>query len=312
MFDLFCPIGKSAKIFYSERHYCISKFMSRTYEQRIQAIKESDLGLAEYQAMVTYWLINRPPMLYSNRDVSFIAELTAAEVDEALAEVEKQGTDDYDNQMAAMEVGDAGWLAIGLAGIHQLEIDYPKVRSRVNGYGGRSDIFDLLKESAGNIQEKTLQKDLEHFLSIWMSAFAGLPEYTKPDDIVAMIYRKNDGNYVADAFVGRLEEVSRGVLKVINPFTGQVMSDEELNLAYQIPRRALRMIRDFQISVLGRSDREKGLKYEDYAPYLPDVLTFLQFVDFDQARVESEKSLEDLYLRLHMDHGLPVGTLKKR
>lgn len=286
--------------------------MSRTYEQRIQAIRETDLDLAKYQAMVGHWLINRPPMLYSNRDVAFIAGLTVSEVEEVLVEVEKQGGDEYDNQMAAMEIGDVGWLAVGLAGIHQLEIDYLKVRSRVNGYGGRSNIFDLLKETAGNIAEKTLQQDLEHFLSIWMSAFAGLSEYTRPDEIVAMIYQKNDGNYVAEAFPGRVKKFEKNDLEITNPFTNQVMSKEELDLAYQIPRRALRMIRDFQIYVLGRPDRVKGLKYDDYAPYLPDILTFLQFVDFDQARAEGEKSLDDLYLRLHIDHGLPVGTLKKR
>jgi len=286
--------------------------MISTYEQRIQKIKEQDLDLTKYEALVMHWLLNRAPMIHSNRQVPFITGLATIEVDEAVAEIDKQGTSEYDNQKASTEVGDIGWFAIGLAGIHQIEIDYPQVRSRVNGYGGRSDIFDLLRETVGNVEEKTLKKDLEHFLSIWMSAFAGLPEYSSPDEIIELIFEKNSENYVADAFVGRVEQLDRKQVKVVNPFTDRVMSPEELELAYHIPRKALRMIRDLHIKSLGQTDRENGLKYQDYAPYLPDVLTFLYFTDFDQAKAEGEKALEDLYLRLHIDHSLPVGAIQKR
>lgn len=284
------------------------------YENRIEALRQQDFDARLFQKVVLTWLLSRPPLLPTNKDLDFVKKRILEEIGEIQDDIAALDTEKFNNHHATTEWGDIGWFIYGFITLNKFPLDDLSIRARLNGYGGRSDVYEVMEEITGNMSEKSLINDLHHLIPIWISVLASFPEYIRPDLIIKAVFQKNKTNYPADAFSGNIMPDRKGSLQIINPFTGKVMSKEELSLAYEIPKKALRMIRDFQIIVLGRNQREEhGLKTEDFMPYLEDVLYFLNFTeDLDQSRIVGENSLKALYTRLHLDNNIPLGTLKLR
>ncbi len=262
------------------------------YSENQERLKAGDFNLPKFGQIVKVWLDERLPIAHTDSDLRKVVSHTVKETREASDERSTLGQPEYQAVKEGMELGDCLWLPVAWLEANRQKLDLQEVRRHINGVGPTSVIYDAMTEAAGNIEEKSAVKDIEHFLGLVMSALASLPEYIQPKQIIEVVARKNWRNYPAEAFVGIL------------PDNHQSLNPEQLQLAFKHARRCLRFIRDFHVNELGHTDRSiNGLKREDFVPYLPLILSYLN-IDINVAEVEADQAYTRLQLELYQEYGM--------
>ncbi|HEX7018194.1 MAG TPA: hypothetical protein VF209_04790 [Patescibacteria group bacterium] len=229
--------------------------MSKGYYERKEQLAKlfSPKG---YQQMIASWLEERQAILAGDGNVEKVRDHAFGEVDEIREELEKG-----DVVAQKMETLDYGWLIAGTMWANKIEVNDPDVAMYINGVGKRSDIYDRLAEAAGNLSEKNLEKDGHRALGLWFSALAG-QEATDIQADIARVRLKNEKNYNRILFSG------------INPQTNQPWQGEMMSLAFDVPRKHVRTIRDHYVKDRGLVNRKDGLKTWDWLPYQPLIMAF--------------------------------------
>lgn len=276
-FDIDCRVAHTAV-----RAYSHSWQIAMNYENRKQHLI-STLDFNGQRASIGRWLDARPAMKPNSGNINRIARYTSDEVLEAQAEAIQRGTMFYSPEAEAIEAADIWFFLGSYISSVQIEIDTYEARRNVNGYGRRSDIFDNLAEVSGNFSRENFNKDILHFLRLWLAYLASMPEGYEPDSTINKVMYKNGANYFEAAFTNR------------DPETGRLLNPDETDTAFDHAKRSIRLIRNF-IKYTLKLDRSRGLLQSDYQKYLPLINNFK----------DATGSYAALKIQLYLDHNLPV------
>ena len=249
------------------------------YEARMNYLKANvDLAYLEY--LVYWWLIDRPGIRENNSDIENVKLHALNEISE-VGRALNEGQNIYEEPQ--LEVVDTSWLVKAIAITHGIQLDYYDIKSRANGHGKRDDILEVLAKAIEDVNEKELKKTLERFFSIWMSVLAAMPDFKHPRALMNQVARKDYHNYPAEAFPKK------------NPFTGEALTEEQRQPFFRFdnPRRFLRLIRDFQVVMLGKG-RATGMLTSDYEVYMDDYIN----AHFKKGVNDAKKIADQAYLAL--------------
>lgn len=265
----------------------MSRRVENHYHQSISRLQEN-LDLRGLQKQVGFFILTREGMRQHDENVAVMAVNLKDELGEVQEELEKYGTSTYDLHAAQTEAVDSGFFPLASVMANNIMIQPQEVMPYLNGIGNKSGITDELKEVGGNIEKKTLEKDVITFLRIYMAFIAGMPEQFNLQHAMADVLDKNDRNYPAEFFNG------------VHPVTSRKLNPDEVTLQYAHSRKCFKMIRMVHREILHQSDRDYGLERADWKKYSPLIS------DFEN----SELGHLNLLMKLSKDHELTDDQVK--
>src|SRR5476649_667486 len=180
------------------------------YHPRIDQLKSGEASLPALRSAVHNWGIARPSIIIHDQNLDFLSHNIVHEVTEVEDERQKHGTPIYNILAEQTEMGDAFFFPNALAIARGIEFDPHRVLPYLNGFGNRSDIFDKMRDVAGNLTETNVADDLHYYLQYAFAALASVPEHFDLNQVMnEAVVMKNAANYPAQFFNG------------IHPVTGE-------------------------------------------------------------------------------------------
>ena len=201
---------------------------------------------------VAEWVDDRPAMRHVNSAIEFMVLRILEEIGEVL-EALNLGDMGLEH---AKELNDLFFFLASLA--HNLgkleEIHLPSVSNQLNGLGAQDNIFDKMREVAGNMGDKrTVMRDLNWLISAWMSYWKHGPVESDPVFVMKKVLEKNGtktkGNHPAMYYSGR------------DPYTGEVLTPDEMYEQFIHSRSMLRTLR------MATGNQTIGLQPEHHLPF---------------------------------------------
>lgn len=251
-----------------------------SYEQRL-SILQSTLNVDRLHYLVhSRWHEPRPAMSQHDSQIPAVRGSLVREIAEAQVERDWEGTDQYSPKAEATEATDVLSYLLSLKDMHNLPITNAAVLHGINGYGKRSDIFDRMSETSGNIESTTLTQDVTQMLRYLVAYLAGMPEPASLEKSLVAVIDKNTLNYPAQFFNG------------LHPRTRKVLTAEELQLQYQHSLRCIKAIRFSLREIKHLRDRDYGMHPEDWKKYSPLI------ADFEHSKANVAQLLSQLKVDL--------------
>lgn len=262
----------------------------------IKASRKSIIDLSGFIKVVRAWQEKRPPMVVSNSKVDFLVNLLIGEILEVLEERQNEGLANYVFKAEKGETIDIGFFLASLARLLILtggEIDTTHIMRVANGQSNDSNALDRMMEVAGNLNERSLEKDLEYLWELWVSYLIHMKYPVSPTKVLReYTFPKNDGNYSLYYLRGH---------KVFEQKYRRKMDEDEGKAYFAHYRKATRLIRDFIIKFIDPQVEHTGLRKEHLLPYEMYIYSFMYFPLFDMS---PQVALETLENRLYIDFGI--------
>lgn len=158
------------------------------------------------------------------------------------------------------EVYDQLFLILGFASTTQLDFNFDKVYSHINGQGNRSDVFDRLKLLAAGVLDSNPVAALEEYLIVWGSLATHQEWQIDSAAIMQMVLDKNEQNYPEKYFT-----LFQYIISPDGRLIKVPLKKEEFGAAFDHRVRCLRLIR--RALKLAKLERVAGMVPTDYLKY---------------------------------------------
>ena len=252
-------------------------------EQRAQTLLASFNPERQLSA-VSHWVAKRPSFPERDADLDFMGgKCIPGEVKEVKAEFFIYGTERYSPILHGMEQADVYFFMLALVASRNLDLDWAKIVSHINGVGAGSSAYEKMIEVSVNMSDRSLEPDVSALFQLLLSNSAAMPHPFNMDKFLKIVLEKNSGNYPAYCF------------SKYHPDTKKLLNPAELEQMNTHARRCLRIIRDFRRNVIGE-DFTGGMEDLHVKPYLELIRYF----------PKSQSAQKELELRLYADNHLPV------
>ena len=242
---------------------------SSKVRQRDQANRKRLIDLQQFITAVTNWQRERPPLHETDKDIQLLTLLFLGEIEEIAEHREQEGLVGYDFKSETGEVIDAGFFLAAFSSIlysNGQSIDHKEALSRANGQANGSHALELLREVGGNIQEKTLTKDLQYLWTLWISYIIHMKYPVNPNQVLEnYTFPKNNGNYIKEFLEAN---------PIFEAAHGRPMNREESLEYFKHYRKATRLLRDLVIQHVDPTVEHTGLRPEHYMPYAVFIYSF--------------------------------------
>lgn len=281
---------------YDIRRFETAKALSSTSKVKdgLQTRRKSLINLHEFVFAVVSWQKERPPLYEADQDLELLILLLLGEIEEISDHRQLEGLPGYDFKSEKGETIDAGFFLAAFAVILKSKgefIDYHEALSKANGQANGSKALESLREVGGNIQEKSLTKDLQYLWTLWISYLIHMKYPVSPTEVLTeYTFPKNNGNYVRELLQGN---------PVFENNFGRKMNREEKIAYFAHYRKAMRLIRDFILEYVDPNVEHTGLQPEHYRPY---KLFIYSFMNFRTVGINPQSALKMLESQLYTDY----------
>lgn len=202
--------------------------------------------------MWTEFLQDRPAVRAMDSNIHGIIGAIIGEADEAEEEYGHNGT--YSPELHRKELVDILFFIESFAITVGVELNYDRILSLFGKVDTGSQIYDTVREIAGNIPtsdvtQAQLARDLEYAYALVFQHMYELKEIQSPLVVLTQVLQKNVRNYPAEYFNG------------IDEKTGNALTFPELIKQYIHAVRAMRMIRT------ASGNNPKGLEPHHHKPF---------------------------------------------
>jgi len=256
--------------------------------------RKAIIDLPKFVTMIRAWQHERPPLYETDKNFQLLILFFLGELVEISEHRENEGLSNYDFRSETGETIDAGFfLACFSAVLESMDgsIDYDQALVSANGQANGSFALEKLAEVSGNIQLKSLEKDLQYLWTLWVSYLIHMKYPVSPTGVLEnYTFPKNNGNYVRELLKG-------------NPLFEQAfnrkMSREEKIAYFAHYRKAVRLIRDFVFKYVDTDVEHSGLKPKHYRPYKVFIYSFM---NFSSVGLSPDKALHTLEAQLFKDY----------
>lgn len=207
--------------------------------------------------MWTEFLQDRPAVRAMDSNIHGIIGAIIGEADEAEEEYGHNGT--YSPELHRKELVDILFFIESFAITVGVELDYDRILSLFGKVDTGSQIYDTVREIAGNIPvagdvaQPQLARDLEYAYALVFKHMYELREIQSPLVVLTQVLQKNVRNYPAEYFNG------------IDEKTGNALTFPELIKQYIHAVRAMRMIRT------ASGNNPKGLEPHHHKPFADSI-----------------------------------------
>ncbi len=158
------------------------------------------------------------------------------------------------------EVYDQLFLILGFSTVTQLDLNFDRVYSHINGQGNRSDVFDRLALLAAGVLDSNPVAALEEYLIVWGSMATHQEFQIDSVAIMQMVLDKNEQNYPEQYF-----KLFQYIIAPDGKLVKVVLEKEEFGAAFDHRVRCLRLIR--RALKLAKMDRSTGMVPTDHMKY---------------------------------------------
>lgn len=218
------------------------------YDRRLfEVTKNSDILL--WHKLANKWLVNRKSIGAVNTLDNSSKIILYGEILEAIAELENAN---LDPKALATEFGDMCFVIINIVFTY-FTVDVNRVKQRVNGDGRKSNIFEYIREVAGNLKSGA-DRDAEFLCQLMLSAIAGAPIPIDMNQVFPLVVIKNEKNYPRGFYNGRNED-------------GTPMSPDEMENQEKHSRNAFRILRTMFTDLLNQARVAYGIEKNDWNKY---------------------------------------------
>lgn len=286
---------------YDVRRFNTAKALSTSskVKEGLQDRRKSLINLHEFVLSVVSWQKERPPLYETDLNIELLTILLLGEIEEINDHRQLEGLSGYDFKSEKGETIDVGFFLAAFAVILQSRgefIDYHEALLKANGQASGSKALESLKEVGGNVQEKTLTRDLQYLWTLWISYLIHMKYPVSPTQVLSeYTFPKNNGNYVRELLQGNPIFESRENFN-------RKMNREEKIAYFAHYRKAMRLIRDFILTYVDPNVEHTGLRPEHYRPY---KLFIYSFMNFRTVGLNPPSALEMLESQLYTDYNVP-------